>query len=204
MRTRVLPHHDLYPQRTPLGQRRHSCLLPQTLRPTPPHLTRQRVNGYLQVPPLGRTLHPLTQPDPTHRPTPTHLTDEPDAHLVHKHHPLPRAHPLRRQRLAKPPCFPCACSAASARTAIGRGILRRTPSRWKSRCIGRSDSSTPSVSRHHAAASRSVRKPCVAACWRSCACWSGVSRGRTGIRLPPRVRRVILFSPPVRDPVRHL
>jgi hypothetical protein len=29
-------------------------------------------------------------------------------------------------------------------------------------------------------------------------------RGRTGVRLPPRVRRVSSSSPPVRDPVRHL
>jgi hypothetical protein len=204
MRTRVLPHHYRYPQRTPFGQRRHSRLLPQTRRPTPPHLTRQRINGYLQVPPLVRTLHPRTPLDPAHGPTPTHLTNQPHPQRVHKHHPLPHAHPLRRQRRAKPPCFPCAGSAASARTAIGRGILRRTPSRWKSRRIGRSDSSTPSASRHHAAASRSVRKPCVAACWMRCACWSGVSRGRTGTRLPPRVRRVSSSSPPVRDPVRHL
>ena len=160
MRTCVLPHHHRYPQRTPFGQRRHSRLLPQTRRPTLPYLTRQGVNGYLQVPPLVRTLHPLTQPDPAHRPTPTHLTDEPNAHLVHKHHPLPRAHPLRRQRLAKPPH--CACSAASARTAIGRGTLRRNPIRWKSRPIGRSDSATPSVSRRHATASQMVRKLCVA------------------------------------------
>jgi hypothetical protein len=204
MRTRVIPHHDRYPQRTPFRQRRHCRLLPQTRRPTLPHLTRQRVNGYLQVPPLVRTLHTLTQPDPTHGPTPTRLTNQPHPQRVHKHHPLPHAHPLRRQRRAKPPCFPCACSAASARTAIGRGILRRTPSRWKSRCIGRSDSSTPSASRHHAAASRSVRKPCVVACWMRCACWSGVNSERGVARLPPRVRRVSSSSPPVQDPVRHL
>jgi len=36
------------------------------------------------------------------------------------------------------------------------------------------------------------------------ACWSGVNSERGVARLPPRVRRVILFSPPVRDPVRYL
>jgi len=173
MRTRVRPHHHRYPQRTPLRQRRHCRLLPRTLRPTPPHLTRQRVYRYLQAPPLARTLHPL-----------------------------PHAHPLRRQRRAKPPH--CACSAASARTTIGRGTLRRNPSRWKSRPIGRSDSATPSASRHHTTASRSVRKPCVAACWMSRACWSGVNRERGMARLPLRVRRVSSSSPPVRYQVSHL
>jgi len=103
--------HTTHPMRSP----KHATPTTPPLPPpnpnaitTPPHLTRQRVYPHLQVAPLERTLHPLTQLDPARPPTPTH-----------KHHLLPQAHLLApstpRQTL------PCACcGAASARTAIGR------------------------------------------------------------------------------------